>query len=97
MVLHYNGVALALAPRVATSQLSWEAYSSCLLRAKLLPEKGHHLWVIVAYAHIATDPNDAPKDQFYDMFLDLVIAIPTRDVTLILKDFNAQVGYDFSN
>ncbi len=97
MVLHRDGVALALAPRVATSVLSWEACGPCLLRAKLLLEKSLHLWVIVAYAHIATDPNDVAKDQFYDMFSNLVVAILTRNVMLILEDFNAQVGCDFSN
>jgi hypothetical protein len=55
------------------------------------------LWVIVAYAHIATDPNDVAKDHFYDTLLDLVTAIPPRDVTFIMGDFNVQVSYDFYN
>jgi propanediol utilization protein len=52
--------------------------------------------VIVAYAHITIDPNDVTKYQFYDMFSDLVVAIPACDVMLILGDFNAQVNSDFS-
>lgn len=95
--MHRDGVALALAPRAAASLLSWEACGSRLLRAKLLLEKGLHLWVIVAYAPTATNLNEAAKDQFYDALSDLIAAIPARDVTLILGDFNAQVGCDFSN
>ncbi len=86
--VHYDRVTLALAPKVATSLLSWEGCGPCLLRTKLLLEKGLHLWVIVAYAHIATNPNDVTKDQFYDTFSNLVVAIPARNVTLILGDFN---------
>jgi len=95
--LDHDKVAFALALRAIANLFSWEACGPCLLRAKLLLEKGFHLWVIVTNAHIATDPNDTTKDQFYDTFLDLVIAIPARYVTFILGDFNAQVGSDFSN
>ncbi len=53
--------------------------------------------MIVANAHIATNPNDTTKDKFYDTFSDLVVAILARDLTLILGDFNAHVSCDFSN
>jgi hypothetical protein len=95
--MHCDGVALALVPRVAAGLLSWEAYGPCLLRVKLLLEKGFHLWVIVAYAHTAIDPNDIAKDQFYDTLSILVVAIHAHNVTFILGDFNAQVDCDFSN
>jgi len=57
----HDKVALALALKVATSLFSWEACGPCLLRAKLLQEKGFHSWVIVAYAQTTTDPNDIAK------------------------------------
>lgn len=95
--MHHDGVALALVPKVVASLLSWEACSPRLLRVKLLLKKGLHLWVIVTYAHIATDPNDIAKDEFYDTFSDMVATIPTRNVTLILGDFNTQVDCDLSN
>jgi hypothetical protein len=63
----------------------------------LLQEKSLHSWVIVAYAHTVANPNDIAKYQFYDMFSDLVVTIPARDVMLKLGDFNAQISYDFSN
>ncbi len=86
-----------MVPSAAARLLSWEAYGPCLLRAKLLLEKGFHLWVIIACAHTAIDPNDVAKVQFYDTLSDLVIGIPARDVTLILGDFNVQVDCDFFN
>ncbi len=55
------------------------------------------MWVIVAYAHTTTNPNDVAKDQFYDMLSNLVLAFLARDVTLILGDLNVQVGCDFFN
>jgi hypothetical protein len=60
--VHRDWVALAMVLRAAANLLSWEAYGPCLLRAKLLLEKGFHLWVIITYAHTAIDPNDAAKD-----------------------------------
>jgi len=76
--LDRDKVAFALAPRAIASLFSWEACGPCLLRTKLLLNKGFHLWVIVANAHIATNPNDITKDQFYDTFSNLVIAILTH-------------------
>jgi hypothetical protein len=52
--------------------------------------------MVVAYAPTITDLNEAAKDQFYEALSDLIAAIPARDLTLILGDFNAQVGCDFS-
>ncbi len=66
--LDRDKVTFALALRVIASLFSWEACGACLLRAKLLLEKGFHLWVIIMNAHIATDPNDTTKYQFYDTF-----------------------------
>jgi hypothetical protein len=60
--VHCNEVGLALVPKVATSMLSWEACGPRLLQVKLLLDKGFHLWVITAYAHTTTDPNDTTKD-----------------------------------
>jgi len=82
----HDKVALASAPRVATSLLSLEACGPCLLRGKLLQEKGFHSWVIVAYAHSAANPNDIATYQFYGTFSDLVVTIPAHNVmTSMLK------------
>ncbi len=59
--MDHDEVTLALAFKVATNLFSWEACGPCLLRAKLLQEKGFHSWVIVAYAHTTIDPNDIAK------------------------------------
>jgi hypothetical protein len=62
MVLHCDGVAFALAPKVAINLFSWEACGPHLLQVKFLLEEGIHLWVIIAYAHTTTDPNDTTKN-----------------------------------
>jgi hypothetical protein len=75
--------------------LFWEGCSPRLLKAKLLLEKGLHLWVLVAYAPTEISP-DEDCDAFYEALADTVSLIPSRDMVLILGDFNAQTGGDNS-
>ena len=37
----------------------------------------------------------APSDAFYDQLQSVVAAVPTRDMLLVLEDFNARVGMGF--
>ena len=92
-----QGVALALGPGAAAALLRWEALGPRLMYAVLQLEKDLKLWVVVGYAPTDADADEAKKDAFYEALGELVGAATTREVVLILGDFNAQVGSDYSS
>ena len=54
------------------------------------------LTIISAYTPILTSPDDA-KEQFYEQFDQVIRSTPPSDKLVILGDFNARVGRDYSS
>ena len=55
-----------------------------------------YLTIISAYAPTLTSPDDA-KEQFYEQFDQVIRSTPPSDKLVILGDFNAKVGRDYSS
>ncbi|VDO61204.1 unnamed protein product [Schistosoma margrebowiei] len=47
--------------------------------------------IIQCYAP-TNDYNEDPKDQFYDRLRSIIEKYPTKDLTILMGDFNAKVG-----
>ena len=55
-----------------------------------------YLIIISAYAPTLTSPDNA-KEQFYEQFDQVIKSTPPSNKLVILGDFNARVGRDYSN
>ncbi|VDP28254.1 unnamed protein product [Schistosoma margrebowiei] len=49
--------------------------------------------IIQCYAH-NNDYNKDPKDQFYNRLQSIIEKCPTKDLTILMGNFNAKVGTD---
>jgi hypothetical protein len=87
---HIHGVAMVLAPSIASSLLSWHAVNDRLLTARLRHRHGH-MTLVAAYAP-TEDGTDIEKDAFYDSLADIVHSVPPHDELVIAGDLNAVSG-----
>ena len=95
----FTHVAIILSPRAAAS---WEAAGSVFLpiseRIIRIRVKTHlgYATIIAVYAPVnppnGTSEARAPSDAFYEQLHSTLASAPSRDMTLILGDFNARVG-----
>ena len=94
-----HGVAIILSPKAASS---WETggsvflpVSECIIRIRMKTHLGFAT-IVAVYAPVnpinATSDARAPSDAFYDALHSTLSSAPSRDMTIILGDFNARVG-----
>ena len=72
-----------------------KGHNDRLMSLRLPLIKGRHITIISAYAPTMTNPDDI-KDKFYEDLDSLIKTIPKEDKLLILGDFNARVGTDYT-
>ena len=67
-----------------------------LMKLRIPLSRIRYLAIISAYAPTLTIPDDA-KEQFYEQFDQVIRSTPPSDKQVILGDFNARVGRDYSS
>ena len=67
-----------------------------LMKLRIPLSRIRHLTIISAYTPTLTSPDD-DKEQFYEQFDQIIRSTPPSDKLVILGDFNARVGRDFSS
>ena len=67
-----------------------------LMKLHIPLSKIRYLTIISDYAPTLTNPDDA-KEQFYEQFDQVIRSTPPSDKLVILGDFNARVGRDYSS
>ena len=67
-----------------------------LMKLRIPLSRIRYLTIISAYAPTLTSPDDA-KEQFYEQFDQVIRSTPTSNKLVILGDFNARVGGDYSS
>ncbi|VDP22603.1 unnamed protein product [Schistosoma margrebowiei] len=93
-VQHTQGVALILSKQAQNALIGWEYHGSTIIKASFKTKKnGISMDVIQCYAN-TDDHNENVKDQFYDRLQSIVEKCPTKDLTILMGDFNAKVGTD---
>ena len=94
-----HGVALVLSPKAASS---WEAAGSVFIpvskRIIRIRVKTHFGFATIIAIYAPVNPTNttfdarAPSDAFYASLHSALSSAPSRDMTIILGDFNARVG-----
>ena len=70
--------------------------NECRMKLRIPPSRIRYLTIISAYSPTLTSPDDA-KEHFYEQFDQVTRSTPPRYKRVILGDFNARVGRDYSS
>jgi exonuclease III len=90
-----HGVGLLLNSKWYRCLIDWSAVSERILVVRVRVSSGINASVVVAYS--PTDTKATPeevKEAFYLQLEAVMAALPSRDMLVLMGDFNAQVGTD---
>ena len=83
-----------LAPEAHAALIGWEPVSSRIITAKFTTKKKDiRLNIIQCYAP-ANDAEVEKKDDFYQHLQAVLDRRGTKDITILMGDFNAKIGMD---
>ena len=87
-------VAIAIRSKLRASVQHWHAVNARIVTARINLRKERSLMVISAYAPTLTRPEES-KSIFYEDLENVIAQVDPRDFVILL-DFNARVGKDYS-
>ena len=90
-----GGVGLVLSKQMKNTLISYTPVSERVMTARL-HSKHINISVTVVYAP-TEDADSIVKDNFYRELNDVQSNLPSHDIKLVLGDFNARVGRDFTS
>ncbi|VDP27803.1 unnamed protein product [Schistosoma margrebowiei] len=91
---HTQGVALMLSKQARNALIRWESHGPRIIKSSFKTKKeGISMNISQCYAP-TNDYNEGAKDQFYNRLQSIVEKCQTKDLTILMGDFNAKVGTD---
>ncbi|VDP81633.1 unnamed protein product, partial [Schistosoma mattheei] len=91
---HTQRVAVMLSKQARNAIIEWESHGPRIIKASFKTKKeSSSMNVIQRYAP-TNDYNEDAKDQFCDRLESIVEKCPTKNVTILMGDLNANVGMD---
>ena len=91
---HTEGVALMLAPEAHAALIGWEPISSRIITAKFTTKKKGIRLNIIQCSAPTNDAEEEKKDDFYQQLQAVLDRRGTKDITILVEDFNAKIGMD---
>ncbi|CAH8639446.1 unnamed protein product, partial [Schistosoma mattheei] len=89
---HTQGVALMLYKQAQNALIGWESHGPRIIKASFKTKKeGISMNIIQCYLP-TNDYNEDANDRFYDRLQSIVEKCPTKDLTILMGDFNAKFG-----
>ena len=89
---HEHGVALMLSKQAKGALIGWEAHGPRIIRATFRTgNKRINMEVVQAYAP-QEDSKVEDKEEFYHRLESVIQGRPTKNLQIVMGDFNAQIG-----
>ena len=89
-----ESVSLMLASEAHVALIGWEPVNSRFITAKFTTKKKEiRLNIIQCYAP-TNDAEEEKKDDFYQQLKAVLDRRGTKDITILMGDFNAKIGMD---
>ena len=95
---HTEGVALILAPEAHAALIGWEPVNSRIITAQFTTKKKdirqNPKKIISLIRCTFQDAEEEKKDDFYQQLQAVLDRRGTKDITILMGDFNAKIGMD---
>ncbi|VDP42490.1 unnamed protein product [Schistosoma margrebowiei] len=91
---HTQGVALMLSKRAQNALIRWGSHGPRIIKASFKTTKKRITMDVIQCYAPTNDYNKDNKDQFYDRLQSVIEKCPTKDLTILMGDFNTKVGTD---
>ena len=91
---HTEGVAFMLSREAQSALVGWEAISPRFIKATFRTQIDKlKLNLIMCYAP-TNNSDEEVKEQFYEQLQGILMELNSRDINVLLGDFNAKIGTD---
>ncbi|VDP33339.1 unnamed protein product [Schistosoma margrebowiei] len=80
-----------LAKQAENALTGWESHGPRIIKASFKTKKEGITIIVIQYYAPTNDYNEDAKDQFYNRLQSIIEKCPTKDLTILMGDFNAKV------